>query len=143
MAARRRLLGRAVALGAAVLGVAVFAYVLFGPTVTRCSFGEIGSTGIGQPVVTLKPAFCETVRLVDSQPVWPMPLLALTFWSLVPLLAVVAAWRALPWLALTAVLLELTALISFGVGPYYVLFVGVPLVVTWILVSSSTRRSRA
>ena len=70
----------------AALGLAVTAYVLYGPTVTRCSFGTIGSSGVGQPVQTLEPARCDTLSLVASQPIWPMPALALAFWTIVPLL---------------------------------------------------------
>ena len=136
-------LGRAASLVTAGAGVAVFLFVLFGPTVTRCSFGKIGSTGIGQPVITLEPARCDTLSLIESQPVWPMPLLVLMFWSTVPLLAVVGAWRATSWLVLVALLLELTSIISFGVGPYYLVFVAVPLAVTWILVTRSARRGSA
>lgn len=140
--ARSLTFGRATSILSAALGLAVFVYVLFGPTATRCFFPEIGQTGVGQPVVTLKPGFCETVRLIDSQPVWPMPLVALLFWSVVPVLAVVGAWRAAPSLVLIAVFLELTAVISFGVGLYYLLFVAAPLAVTWVFVTNSARRVR-
>ena len=107
----------------AALGLAVTAYVLYGPTVTRCSFGTIGSSGVGQPVQTLEPARCDTLSLVASQPIWPMPALALAFWAIVPLLGVIGAWRRAPALVLAAVLIEMTAIISFAVGPYYLLMV--------------------
>ena len=75
------LLPRLAAVASAVAGIVTGAYVLFGPTYTRCSFAQIGQAGIGQPVVTLAPARCETLSLVAAQPVWPMPLLAIVFWS--------------------------------------------------------------
>ena len=131
------MLARLASLVSVVLGIAVSAYVLFGPSYTRCSFGTIGQTGIGQPVVTLEPARCEALSLIATQPIWPMPAIALTFWTLVPLLGVVGAWRRMPGLVLAAVLLELTSIISFAVGPYYLLFVTTALAVTWILTGIS------
>lgn len=116
-----------------VLAAVVSGYVLFGPTSTRCSFGTIGQSGIGQPVVTLEPARCDTLSLVASQPIWPMPALALAFWTVVPLLGVAGAWRGKSALVLTAIFLEMTSIISFAVGPYYLLFVTPALAVTWIL----------
>jgi hypothetical protein len=124
----------------ACLGVVTGAFVLFGPTYTRCSFGTIGQTGIGQPVVTLAPARCETFSLVESQPVWPMPLLALAVWSFVPLLGVVGVWSGRPWLVAFALIVEASSIISFGVGPYYVPFVAVPLALTWALARRTQRR---
>lgn len=135
-----RVIARLASMITALLGIAVGTYVLYGPTYTRCYFGQIGQTGIGQPVVTLEPAHCDTLSLIASQPVWPMPLLAIAFWSLVPLLAVVGAWQRRPLLILVSLLLELTSIISFGVGPYYVFFVVVPLGLTWILASVAERR---
>jgi hypothetical protein len=123
----------------AVLAIVVTGYVLFGPTSVRCSFGTIGQTGIGQPVVTFEPARCDTMSLVASQPIWPMPAIALAIWTIVPLLGVVGAWRHKPGLVLAAILLELTSIISFAVGPYYLLFVTPALATTWILVGISKR----
>lgn len=133
------MLARLASLISAVLGVAVTAYVLFGPTHTRCSFGTIGSSGIGQPVVTLEPARCDTLSLVASQPIWPMPALALAFWAAIPLLGVIGAWRRAPALVLAAVLLEMTSIISFAVGPYFLLMVTPALAVTWILTGIARR----
>jgi hypothetical protein len=122
-----------------VLAIVVTAFVVFGPTSTRCSFGTIGQTGIGQPVVTLEPARCETLSLVASQPIWPMPAIALAFWTLVPMLGIVGTWRRMPGLVLAAIVLELTSIISFAVGPYYLLFVTPALAVTWILTGIAKR----
>lgn len=121
------------------LAIGVSAYVLFGPSYTRCSFGTIGQTGVGQPVVTLEPARCDTLSLVASQPVWPMPALALALWTVVPLLGVAGAWRRMPGLVLGAVLLELTSIVSFAAGPYYLVFVTPALAVTWIFTGISNR----
>ena len=126
-------IARLASVATAAVGIAMTPYILYGPTYVRCSFGTIGQTGVGQPVVTLEPAACENLSLVATQPVWPLPLLALLFWSLVPLIAVAGAWRGRPGLALVALLLEMTSLISFGVGGLYMLYVAVPLAVTWLL----------
>lgn len=122
-----------------VLAIVVTAFVVFGPSHTRCSFGTIGQTGIGQPVVTLEPARCDTLSLVASQPIWPMPAIALAFWTVVPVLGVVGAWRRVPGLVLAAIFLELTSIISFAVGPYYLLFVAPALAVTWIVTGISKK----
>ena len=130
---------RVASLITAALGLATGAFVLFGPTYTRCSFGTIGQTGIGQPVVTLTPAHCETLSLVQEQAVWPMPLLAIAIWSLAPLLAVVGVWSGRMWLVALALVVEASSIISFGVGPYYVLYVFVPLALTWLLARRARR----
>ena len=134
---------RVASLITAALGVATGAYVLFGPTYVQCSMGRIGQTGIDQPVVTLEPARCETASLMQIQPVWPMPLLALAIWSLVPLLAVLGVWSGRMWLVALALVIELTSIISFGVGPYYLPFVAVPLALTWLLARRARRREVA
>lgn len=125
----------------AALGVATGLYVLFGPTGMRCSIGTIGQTGPGQPVTTIAPGPCETTRMVDIQPVWPMPLLALAVWSLAPLIAVAGVWSGRPWLVTVALIVEASAIVSFGAGPYYLPFVFVPLAFTWVLARRATRRS--
>ena len=123
----------------AALGVATGVFVLFGPTGTRCS-ATIGQTGIGQPVVTLAPAQCETTSLVQVQPVWPMPLFALAVWSLAPLLAVFGIWAARPRLVVVALILDASSIVSFGAGPYYLPFVAVPLALTWVLARRPLRQ---
>jgi hypothetical protein len=50
-----------------------------------------------------------------------MPLLVLALWSLIPLAAVFGVWSGRPWLVTLALVVELVSIISFGVGPYYVL----------------------
>jgi len=126
-------IARIASLITAALGVATGAFLLFGPTYTRCSLGSIGQTGIGQPVQTLTPAHCDTMSLVQSQSVWPMPLLAIALWSLAPLLAVLGVWSGRPWLVAVALIVEMSSIISFGVGPYFLPYVAVPLALTWLL----------
>ena len=113
------MIARTAALITAALGVVTGAFVLFGPTYTRCSLGSIGQTGIGQPVQTLTPAHCDTMSLVQAQSVWPMPLLVLALWSLAPLLAVLGVWSGRLWLVAIALVLELSSIISFGAGQRY------------------------
>lgn len=127
------MIARIASLITAALGVATGAFLLFGPTYTRCSLGSIGQTGIGQPVQTLTPAHCDTMSLVQSQSVWPMPLLAIALWSLAPLLAVLGVWSGRPWLVAVALIVEMSSIISFGVGPYFLPYVAVPLALTWLL----------
>jgi hypothetical protein len=81
------------------------------------------------------------MSLVQAQSVWPMPLLALVLWSLAPLLAVLGVWSERPWLAAVALIVEMSSIISFGVGPYYLPFVAVPLALTWILAQRARRAS--
>jgi hypothetical protein len=126
---------RIASLVTAALGVATGAYALLGPTYTRCAFATIGQTGIGEPVVTLAPARCETMSLMQAQSVWPMPLLALMFWSLVPLVAVFGVWSGRSWLIALALIAEASSIISFGLAPYYIPFVAAPLAITLILAS--------
>ena len=132
------MIARIASLITAALGVVTGAFVLFGPTYTRCAFATIGQTGIGQPIQTLTPAHCDTMSLVQAQSVWPMPLLAIALWSLVPLLAVGGVWSGRLWLVAVALIVELSSIISFGVGPYFLPYVAVPLAITWIL----ARRAR-
>ena len=139
------MIARIASLITAALGLATGAFVLFGPTYTRCSLGSIGQSGIGQPVQTLTPAHCDTMSLVQAQSVWPMPLLALVLWSLAPLLAVLGVWSGRLWLVAIALVLELSSIISFGAGPYFLPYVAVPLALTWLLTrraANATGRTR-
>ena len=135
------MIARIASLISAVLGIATGAFVLFGPTYTRCAFATIGQTGIGQPVQTLTPAHCDTMSLVQSQSVWPMPLLVLVLWSLAPLLAVLGVWSGRLWLVAVALIVEMSSIVSFGVGPYFLPYVAVPLALTWILARRSATAS--
>lgn len=123
----------------AALGAATGLFVLFGPTGMRCSIATIGQTGVGQPVTTLAPALCEATSMVEIQPVWPMPLLALALWSLAPLIAVAGVWSGRLWLVTVALVVEASAIVSFGAGPYYLPFVLLPLALTWVLARRARR----
>lgn len=127
------MIARAAAVITAILGVGTGLFVLFGPTGTRCTATSIGQSGPGEAITTLVPMRCETTRMVDVQAVWPMPLLALAVWSLAPLLAVLGAWSGRQRLVTVALVIEVTSILSFGAGPYYVPFVVVPLAITWFL----------
>lgn len=135
------MIARAAALITATLGIATGLFLLYGPTGMSCTAIEIGQAGPGQPVTTFAPS-CEQTRMVDVQPVWPMPLLALAVWSLAPLLAVAGAWSGRTWLVTAAVVIEATSILSFGAGPLYVPFVLVPLAITWVLVRREDRKPR-
>jgi hypothetical protein len=132
---------RVASLVTSVLGVATGLFLLFGQTGMRCTAATIGQTGIGGPVVTLAPSLCESTRMVDVQPVWPMPLLALAVWSLAPLLALAGTWTrpVRTGLVTAALIIEATSIMSFGAGPLYVPFVLAPLAITWILVRRTAR----
>jgi hypothetical protein len=132
---------RVVAAITALLGIAAGLYLLFGETGVRCTAATIGQTAIGQPVETLAPGRCVSTRMIDVQPVWPMPLLAFAVWSLAPLLAVAGTWQLPPRMSLvtTALVVEATSLISFGAAPVYVPLVLVPLAITWVLARSAAR----
>lgn len=124
----------------AVLGMATGLYLLFGETGMRCT-ATLGQSGPGQPVSTFAPGSCESTRMIDVQSVWPMPLLALTVWSLAPLLALAGVWSrpVRTGLVTAAVIIEATSIMSFGAGPMYVPFVLVPLVLTWVLARRAAR----
>lgn len=114
------------------LGMAVGLYILFGPTYMGCSVIAVPVTP-ANPTPTLGPQICGTKTLVEVQPIWPMPFLALAVWSLAPLLAMRGVWSGRTWPVILALIVESTTLISFGAGPYYVPFVFVPLLFTSIL----------
>jgi hypothetical protein len=128
------------ALITALLGVAVSLFILFGPTVTECvvasgAAGDVGVTG------------CTTTSLVRSQPIWPMPLLAIVVWGLAPSLAlagVATLTRRGRGLALVylAVGVELTAVISVA-AVLFVPLVLLPLLATAIMATTSTRKTAA
>ena len=132
---------RVVAAITALLGIAAGLYLLFGETGVRCTAATIGQTGVGQPVETLAPGRCVSTRMIDVQPVWPMPLVAFAVWSLAPLLAVAGTWRLPPRMSLVtaSLVVEATSLISFGAAPVYVPLVLAPLAITWVLARQAAR----
>ena len=132
---------------AAALGIAIGLFMLFGPTYTGCSIQMSAPTAPGA-IATQGPLVCGTKSLVEVQPVWPMPLLAILVWSLAPTVALVGVRRALagrgPGLALVviALVVECTVVISFGAAPLYVPFVLFPLVLSAELARRAARTVR-
>lgn len=119
------------AIGVGALGIAVGVLFLFAPLGTGCSVTAT-ATAPGF-VATPGPQVCQSYSLVQVQPVWPMPLLAIAVWSLAPSLTVVGLIRRLrghgrgtPWI-LAGLVAECTVLISFGAAPFFVPVVLLPL----------------
>ncbi len=89
------------------------------------------------------PAICGQESLIQAQQVWPMPLLAVTMWSLAPLIGYVGARRKMAGqqagtaLIVLALVLEATVLISFGAAPFFAPFVLLPLIVSTALALTS------
>jgi hypothetical protein len=132
---------------AAALGIAIGLFMLFGPTYTGCRI-EMTAPPTPGAIATQSPLVCGTKSLVEVQPIWPMPLLAILGWSLAPVVSLVGVRRALarrsPGLALVvaAVLVECTVVISFGAAPLYVPFVLLPLLVSAVLAARAARAVR-
>lgn len=132
---------------AAALGIAIGLFMLFGPTYSGCSI-EMTAPSAPGAVATQGPLVCGTKSLVEVQPVWPMPLLAIVVWSLAPTIALVGVRRALagraPGLSLVvaAIVVEATVVISFGAAPLYVPFVLLPLVLSAVLAARAARAAR-
>ena len=79
---------------------------------------------------------CGSEALWQRQPIFPLPFFAVLVWSLAPLLSYYGA-RLRVWgdpgigtlLMVVGLVLEATALVSFGAAPFFVPFVFVPLLV--------------
>jgi hypothetical protein len=132
----RRLPERA-AFVAAVLGVAMGLLFLFAPIQGSCRVTAT-STVPGQ-VATPGPTICERTSLFQSQPIWPLPFLAVAVWSVAPLISYVGVRRKMAGqgsgtgLIALALMLEATVLISFGAAPFFAPFVLLPLVISTAL----------
>jgi hypothetical protein len=132
----RRLPERA-AFVAAVLGVAMGLLFLFAPIQGSCRVTAT-STVPGQ-VATPGPTICERTSLFQSQPIWPLPFLAVAVWSVAPLISYVGVRRKMAGqdsgtaLIVLALVLEATVLISFGAAPFFAPFVLLPLVISTAL----------
>ena len=99
------------------------------------------STVPGQ-VATPGPTICTNESLVQRQPIWPLPFLAVAVWSAAPLLSYVGVRRRLAGeggtaLIILALVLEATVLISFGAAPFFAPFVLLPLVISAALALSA------
>ncbi len=91
---------------------------------------------------------CQSYSLVQVQPVWPMPLLAIAVWSLAPSVTAIGLVRRLrargsgmPWIT-AGLVAECTVLISFGAAPFFVPFVLLPLLIVTALGVAATRAPR-
>jgi len=128
-------LGVIAAVAVAGLGIVVGLAFLFAPLGTGCSI----SATVSGTVATPGPEVCRSYSLVQTQPIWPMPLIAIVVWSVAPSLtaaglvlrlrgrATSAAWIAAGLIA------EGTVLISFGAAPLFVPLVLVPMVLATVL----------
>jgi hypothetical protein len=140
----RRLPERA-AFVAAVLGVAMGLLFLFAPIQGSCRVTAT-STVPGQ-VATPGPTICERTSLFQSQPIWPLPFLAVAVWSVAPLISYVGVRRKMAGqgsgttLIVLALVLEATVLISFGAAPFFAPFVLLPLVISTALALRSPTAS--
>ena len=129
-----------------MLGIAMGLLFLFAPIQGYCR-SELTSTQPGVP--TPGPTICGQQSLIQAQPVWPMPLVAIVVWSLAPLLSYAGVRRRMAGesggtaLIVLALLLEATVLISFGAAPFFAPFVLLPLLITTAIAlgSPSSRRS--
>lgn len=131
----RRLAERA-AFVTAVLGVAMGALFLFAPIQGSCRVTAT-STVPGQ-LATPGPTICERTSLFQSQPIWPLPFLAVAVWSIAPLIGYIGVRQRMAGeggtaLIVTALLLESTVLISFGAAPFFAPFVLLPLLITTVI----------
>jgi hypothetical protein len=136
----RRLPERA-AFIAAVLGVTMGLLFLFAPIQRGC-MTTATSTVPGQ-IATPGPTVCRNESLVQRQPVWPLPFLAVVVWSVAPLIGYVGVRRRMASqsgataLIILALALEATVLISFGAAPFFAPFVLLPLVISTALALSA------
>jgi hypothetical protein len=113
------------------LGIAVGLFVLLAPTQVRCEL----------PALQPGSGSCVRVNIFDGgESIWPLPIIPIAAWSLAPALSLFGVLRILRRkrgfpVVLIALLVEATAIISFVVGPMFLLYVFVPLAVTTLLAS--------
>ena len=139
------MVGRRVAQGAAfvsaALGISMGVLFLFAPIQGYC-MTTVTSTTPDQ-IATPGPTVCGRQSLVEAQPIWPMPVLAVLVWSIAPLIGYVGVRRRMAGAAGgtaligLALVLEATVLISFGAAPYFAPFVLLPLIISTALALSS------
>jgi hypothetical protein len=127
----------------AALGVVVGLVFLFAPLSTGCS---VTATSSAPGVITTPgPEVCQSYRLVQVQPIWPMPLLAVIVWSIAPTVTAIGLVRRVEgkasgraWI-IAGLVAEGTVLVSFGAAPLYVPLVLLPLLVVTALVVTISR----
>jgi hypothetical protein len=95
-------------------------------------------------------AFDRQQSLIEAQPVWPLPFMAIALWSVAPLISYAGVRRKMAGqsggtaLIVVALLLEATVLISFGAAPFFAPFVLLPLlIITAIALGSRPGRAVA
>lgn len=98
-------------------------------------------------IATPGPQDCRSYSLVEMQPVWPMPLLAIIVWSLAPSVTAIGLMRRLrgrpsgkAWI-IAGLIAEGTVLVSFGAAPLFVPLVLLPLVVVTALAIRTSREN--
>lgn len=124
------------------LGIGVGLAFLFAPLGTGCSVTATSS--VPGVAATSGPKICQSYSLVQVQPVWPMPLLAVLVWSLAPTVTAIGLLRGRrrrgsgrAWIV-AGLVAEGTVLVSFGAAPLFVPFVLLPLLaVTAVLITTS------
>lgn len=130
----------------AALGLSMGALFLFAPMQGYCKMEITGTPG---SPATPGPTICGRQSLIEAQPVWPMPLLAILVWSSAPLLAYAGVRRKLTRqaggtaLILFALLAEGTVLVSFGAAPFFAPFVLLPLLITTAIALASSDKARS
>jgi len=140
----RRVAERA-AFVSASLGLAIGALFLFAPMQGYCRMEITGTPGAP---ATPGPEICGRQSLIEAQPVWPMPLLAILVWTFAPLLAYAGVRRKLgrqgggTALIMFAVLAECTVLVSFGAAPFFAPFVLLPLLISTAIALGSRDTTR-
>ena len=125
------------------LGIVVGLVFLFAPFGTGCSVTATPS--VPGVIATPSPEICQSYNLVQVQPVWPMPLLAIVVWSLAPSVTAIGLIRRLRGrasgkaLIISGLIAEGTVLISFGAAPLFVPLVLLPLAVVTALGLTASR----
>jgi hypothetical protein len=130
-------IGIIAAVAVAGLGIIVGLAFLYAPFGTSCRVTATSS--VPGVATTPGPEICQSYSLVQAQPVWPMPLLAIIVWSLAPSATAIGLIRRLrgqasakAWI-IAGTIAEGTVLISFGAAPIFVPLVLLPLIIVTAL----------
>ena len=113
---------------------------LFAPIQGYCRMTITGTPGAP---ATPGPQICGQQSLIEAQPVWPMPFIAIVVWSVAPLISYVGVHRRMAGqdgattLIVLALVLEASVLISFGAAPFFAPFVLLPLIISTALALAS------
>lgn len=114
----------------AVIGPAIGALFLFAPLQGYCS-QSIGSSFPGA-VATPGPLVCGRQSLWESQPIFPMPFLAVLVWSIAPVVVHLGARvrgreeGSGTLLIAIGLVMAFSCIISFGGAPFFLPFVALP-----------------